>query len=128
MSNYTFVREKEIEYRFDNVSGPKYLLRGPKVDVGLVVLTPGEDFQAHYHRQVEEDFFTLEGECDIWVAGEKVTVQAGDIVAVPPMEPHYLVNNGSSNWKAVFVKSPYDPKDKVDIEWVPGQPYEAPKE
>jgi len=115
------IHEDEVEYRFDGVSGPKYLMRGPRSDFGMVVLTPGEDFQTHYHRQVEENFFTLEGEVDIYINGEKITLRPGDLCHVPPMHPHYLINNGDVPWKAIFVKVPYDPKDKVDVDWLPGQ-------
>jgi hypothetical protein len=38
------------------------------------------------------------------------------------MHPHYLINRGATPWKAIFVKAPYDPKDKVDVDWLPGQP------
>jgi len=116
------IHEDEVEYRFDGVSGPKYLMRGPRSDFGMVVLIPGEDFQTHYHRQVEENFFTLEGEVDIYINGEKITLRPGDLCHVPPMHPHYLINNGDVPWKAIFVKAPYDPKDKVDVDWLPGQP------
>ncbi len=108
------VNESEFEYRFGN-SGPKYLLRGPRVDMGLVVLQPGEDFQRHYHNIVEENFFVLEGEVDIDVAGTKIHAVPGDLIHAEPPEPHYLINNGSVSCKMVFVKAPYDPKDKVDV-------------
>ena len=32
------LNESEIEYRNNNISGPKYLLRGPYCDVGLVII------------------------------------------------------------------------------------------
>ena len=117
------IREDEVEYRFDGVSGPKYLLRGPRSDFGLVVLVPGEDFPTHYHREVEENFYTLEGEVDIYINGEKFTLHPGELCHVPPKHPHYLINRGETPWKAIFVKAPYDPKDKVDVDWLPGQPF-----
>ena len=109
------INESEFEYRFGN-SGPKYLLRGPRVDFGLVVLQPGEDFKRHYHNAVEENFFVLEGEVDIDVAGTDIHAVEGDLIHAEPPEPHYLVNNGTVPCKMVFVKAPYDPKDKVDVE------------
>ncbi|WP_456410216.1 cupin domain-containing protein [Oceanithermus sp.] len=117
------IHEDEVEYRFDGVSGPKYLLRGPRSDFGMVVLMPGEDFPTHYHREVEENFFTLEGKVDIYINGEKFTLRPGELCHVPPKHPHYLINRGDTPWKAIFVKAPYDPKDKVDVDWLPGQPF-----
>ena len=108
------LNEQEREYRFGN-SGPKYLLRGPRVDFGLVVLQPGEDFQKHYHTIVEENFFVLEGEVDIDVAGNVIHAVQGDLIHTEPPEPHYLVNKGVIPCKMVFVKAPYEPKDKVDV-------------
>ena len=37
------VNENDKEYRFGD-SGPKYLMRGPNVDFGIVRLKPGEGF------------------------------------------------------------------------------------
>ena len=114
------VNEHDVAYRFENKSGPKYLLRGPNCDVGMVVLQPGEDFQTHFHKEVEEDFLTLEGEVEIYINEQTVHVlKPGDIIQVLPPNTHYLVNKGSVPWKAVFIKSPYDPKDKVDVSWTP---------
>jgi len=114
------IHEDEVEYRFDGISGPKYLMRGPRADFGLVILKPGEDFQTHYHRAIEEDFFTLSGTVDIYINGERWTLKPGELCHVPPMTPHYLINRGDEDWKAIFVKAAYDPKDKVNVEWLPG--------
>jgi mannose-6-phosphate isomerase-like protein (cupin superfamily) len=116
------INEKEVAYRFDGISGPKYLLRGPRSDFGLVILMPGEDFPTHYHRALEENFYTLEGEVEFYIKDQHVTVTPGDMLHVPPLYPHYLINRGDVPWKAIFAKSPYDPKDKVDITWFPGDP------
>ncbi len=114
------IHENEVEYRFDGISGPKYLSRGPRADVGLVILMPGEDFQTHYHRQAEENFYTLEGTCDIYVKDDLLTLKPGELCHVPPLHPHYLINRGDTPWKAIFFKAPYDPKDKQNVEWLPG--------
>ena len=120
------IHESEVTYRFDGISGPKYLMRGPRVDVGLVVLMPGEDFQTHYHRTIEEDFYTLEGNVDLYIKGDLfATLKPGDLCHVPPLHPHYLINRGTLPWKALFVKAAYDPKDKVNVEWLPGDPVTA---
>jgi mannose-6-phosphate isomerase-like protein (cupin superfamily) len=113
------INEKEVAYRFDGISGPKYLLRGPHVDIGMVVIMPGEDFTCHYHERIEEDFFTLEGSVEIYVDKRKIVLNKGDLIHVPPKSKHYLKNVGDTPWKAMFVKAPYDPKDKIDVDWVP---------
>ena len=113
------LNESEVQYRFNNVSGPKYLLRGPYCDVGLVVIMPGEDFKTHYHANTEEDFYTLEGKADIYIDGEKAVMEEGDIVQVSPPGRHYIKNNYDKPWKAVFVKAPYNPTDRIDVDWMP---------
>jgi quercetin dioxygenase-like cupin family protein len=110
------INENDVEYRFRE-SGPKYLLRGLKVDFGVVKLLPGEDFADHYHNEVEENFFILEGEIDFLINGEiKYHAKHGDLVHIPPPETHYLKNNGTIPAKAIFVKAPFLPKDKVNVD------------
>ena len=48
------VNENDFEYRFGD-SGPKYLMKGPRMNFALVRFKPGEDFDAHYHNIMEEN-------------------------------------------------------------------------
>jgi mannose-6-phosphate isomerase-like protein (cupin superfamily) len=116
------INESEVPYRFNNVSGPKYLLRGPRSDFGVVVLMPGEDFQTHFHSAIEENFYTLEGSAEMHVNDQVIVLNPGDLCHVPPHNPHYLINKGTTPWKALFSKAPFDEKDKTDITWTPGDP------
>ena len=47
--------EKEKDYRFGD-SGPKYLMKGPRSNFAVVRFNPGQDFPAHYHEIMEENF------------------------------------------------------------------------
>ena len=47
------VNENEKEYRFGD-SGPKYLMKGPRMNFAVVQFMPGQDFKAHYHNVMEE--------------------------------------------------------------------------
>lgn len=107
------VNESEKEYRFGD-SGPKYLIRGPRLSCGVVVLKAGQDFKAHYHKHMEENFFILEGELDIYVDDKLVKAQKGDLVHVEPNEKHYLINNSSESAKAVFALAPFTENDKYE--------------
>ena len=73
------INENEREYRFGE-SGPKYLMKGPRMNFALVRFRPGEDFQAHYHNIMEEDFFILEGKVDIVVDGADAVAAGNDVV------------------------------------------------
>ncbi|RDW15444.1 cupin domain-containing protein [Oceanobacillus chungangensis] len=112
------VNENEKEYRFGD-SGPKYLMRGPRMNFGIVVLTPGQDFAAHYHNMMEENFYILEGELEIHIDQEIFHCKKGDFIQVEPKKVHYLINRGNTDFKAAFMLAPYQEKDKVEVEYKP---------
>lgn len=109
------VKESEREYRFGE-SGPKYLMRGPQLNFAVVRLRPGEDFHAHYHNMMEENFFILEGRVDIVVNGIKYALNTGDLIHVEPKEVHYLIDSYDQPVKMVTVLAPYQEVDKVDVD------------
>ncbi|HET7580635.1 MAG TPA: cupin domain-containing protein [Bacillales bacterium] len=98
--------EWKSEYRYGD-HGPKYLTKGPKIDMGVVVLKPGQDHQNHYHKITEETFFVLEGETDFYINEEHVPMKKGDMLQVHPTESHYLINQSDQDFKAIFVKAPH---------------------
>ena len=109
------VNESEKEYRFGN-SGPKYLMKGPRMNFAVVQFQPGEDFKAHYHNIMEEDFFILEGEIDIVVDGTVHHLKQGDLIQIVPSEIHYCVNSYDKTVKMISTLAPYQEVDKVEIE------------
>ena len=110
------INENSREYRFKD-SGPKYLMRGPNIDFGIVRLKPGESFPNHMHAVIEEDFYILEGKVEFTINKTDIfTAEAGDFVHVPPEHSHFLKNIGQTPAKAVFVKAPYDPDDKINVD------------
>ena len=108
------VNENEKEYRFGD-SGPKYLMKGPRMNFALVQFNAGEDFTAHYHNIMEENFFILEGEIDIVVDGKVNHLKAGDLIHIEPGEVHYCINNSSARVKMVSTLAPYQEVDKVEV-------------
>lgn len=109
------VNENEKEYRFGN-SGPKYLMKGPRTNFALVQFQPGEDFMAHYHNIMEENFFILEGKIDIVVDGKVNHMKKGDLIHIEPGEIHYCINNSDKPVKMVSTLGPYQEVDKVNVE------------
>ena len=91
--------EAQHEYRFGD-SGPKYLIRGPVCDMGVVMLQPGQSFPNHRHIEACEIFYTLAGEVTLYLNGEPYTLGSGDVM----------------HWKGVFVKSPHIPGDSHPVE------------
>ncbi|ECP3991431.1 cupin domain-containing protein [Salmonella enterica] len=98
--------EKNHEYRFGD-NGPKYLIRGPGCDMGVVILQPGQSFPNHRHNTACEVFYTLSGEVCLYLEGTPHILQTGDVLQCEPGEAHYLINNGDKPWKGVFIKSPH---------------------
>jgi len=96
------IHEDEREYRFGN-SGPKYLMKGPRMNFALVQFQPGEDFKAHYHNEMEENFFILEGEVDIVVDGKVYHLVPGQLIHIEPV-------------KMISTLAPYKKVDKVEVD------------
>ena len=107
------INENEREYRFGE-SGPKYLMKGPRMNFALVRFRPGEDFQAHYHNIMEEDFFILAH--DIVVDGVKHVLGVGDLIHIEPGEVHYVKNAYDVPVKMVSTLAPYQETDKVNVD------------
>lgn len=109
------VDEKDREYRFSD-SGPKYLMKGPRMNFALVQFMPGQDFKAHYHNVMEENFYILEGEIDIVVDGMVNHLYPGQMIHIEPGEIHYCKNSYDKPIKMVSTLAPYQEADKVDVE------------
>jgi len=107
------INENEKEYRFGN-SGPKYLLEGPRVKLGIVQLQKDEDFKNHYHKIMEENFLILEGEIEFTVDGKTTVCKKGDLIHIEPNEKHYLKNIYDGVSKAVFCLGPAADADKYE--------------
>lgn len=109
------IDEKNLEYRHGD-NGPKYLMKGPRMNFAIVQFPPGADFKAHYHNIMEENFYVLEGEIDIVVNGESFTLTQGQFIHVEPEESHYLINHSDTTARLVATLAPYQDSDKVEID------------
>lgn len=103
-------KESEKEFRHENW-GPKYIMRGPRIEWGILKLIPGKELGAHYHKEVEETFYVISGKAQMIVDGERFEIVAGDAIRVEAPEEHNIVNP-SEDFLAIFIKSPYLPEDK----------------
>jgi len=109
------VDEKDKEYRFGD-SGPKYLMQGPRMNFAVVQFMPGQDFQAHYHEVMEENFYILEGTVTIYVNGTPHDLTQGQFIHIEPGEAHYVANRSSSVVRMVASLAPFKDGDKVEVE------------
>lgn len=104
--------EHEQEYR-DGDHGVKYLLRGPKIDWGVIRLRPGDSLGAHYHNHVEETFYVTSGAPKFVVNGEEHRAKPGDVFRLEAPERHDIENDTDEVVNLVFIKCPFDKEDKV---------------
>jgi quercetin dioxygenase-like cupin family protein len=109
------VDEKEKEYRFGD-SGPKYLMQGPRSNFSIVQFMPGQDFRAHYHEVMEENFYILEGTVIIVVDNVPHTLSVGQMIHIEPHEVHYVINKSSSPIRMVSTLAPFQKTDKIEVE------------
>jgi mannose-6-phosphate isomerase-like protein (cupin superfamily) len=108
------VREQEQPYR-DGDSGVKYLLRGPRIDWGVILVKPGQALGGHYHEQVEEIFYFVEGQGVMVANGQEYVASPGDVFRMEPQDRHDIRNDGDAPLKLIFIKCPYAPEDKVSL-------------
>jgi len=106
------VNESEREYR-RGTSGPKYLMRGPRLEWGIIRLEPGETMGAHGHNEVEEIFFFFDGEPKILINDREYRTKEGDAFRIEAREKHDIVNDTNSAVRIIFIKCPYLPEDKI---------------
>lgn len=108
------VHENDFEYRFGD-SGPKYLMKGPRMNFALVQFQPGQSFAAHYHNIMEEDFFILSGKVDVIVDGVVNTLSPGQLIHIEPGEVHFVINPYDEAVKMVSTLAPFQASDKVEV-------------
>jgi quercetin dioxygenase-like cupin family protein len=109
------IDEKDKEYRFGD-SGPKYLMQGPRMNFALVQFMPGQDFRAHYHAVMEENFYILEGTVTIVVDGTPHTLSPGQFIHIEPNEVHYVINKSPSVVRMVSSLAPFQQSDKIEVD------------
>jgi len=109
------IDERNKQFRFGD-SGPKYLMQGPRMNFAIVQFQPGQDFKAHYHNVMEENFYIVEGEVDIVVDGKVNHLVKGQFIHIEPGETHYVINNSSTTVKMISTLAPYQESDKIEID------------
>jgi len=109
------VNEADCEFRHGD-HGPKYLMRGPHLDWGIIVFRPGQALGKHCHNEVEETFYFLEGTPLMVVDDEEFRVTPGDVFRLEAPECHNIINDTEADTRLVFIKTPSLPDDKVDVD------------
>ena len=68
------------------------LFRGQVQMVNWSRLPVGSSFRPHYHEDMQEVFVLINGEVDMSVDGQVVSLQGGDAILVDPKEIHEMHN------------------------------------
>ena len=109
------VNEHECEFRFGD-HGPKYLMRGPKFEWGVILFQPGQELGPHKHERVEETFYFESGTPLMMVDDTEYRVAEGDVFRLEPGEAHNIINDSDEDARIIFIKCPYLPNDKIAVE------------
>ena len=70
---------------------------------------PGLTSTAHKHDKEEHAFYIISGTGIIDIEGEKIPVEAGDAVFVPPGKMHQITSTGDALFKYMVLYSPPGP-------------------
>jgi quercetin dioxygenase-like cupin family protein len=70
------------------------------------IVPPGGGPPLHIHRNEDETFYVLEGECDFNLDGERLTAGPGDFVNIPRGRVHNFHNAGATTTRLILTFTP----------------------
>jgi mannose-6-phosphate isomerase-like protein (cupin superfamily) len=79
----------EVEYRSFHAERPGFRINELR-------LSPAQKVPWHYHSNIQDTFYVLDGSIRIFLQNPKedVTLKPGETYAVPPRRPHLVTNAG----------------------------------
>ena len=89
------------------------------IDFGIAFIQPNQRVKKHFHEQVEEIFYVIEGEILLKGNNENdIILKQGHVVYLPPKQVHALHNRSQKIAKLVVIKVPSIPSDKKYVDSV----------
>ncbi|MCV2353725.1 cupin domain-containing protein [Paucibacter sp. B2R-40] len=79
-----------------------------KLGCGVDTVPPGkQSCPYHFHHSQEEMFIVLEGSGTLRVAGELLSIKAGDVIFIPcgPEYPHHILNTSDAELKYLSIST-----------------------
>jgi mannose-6-phosphate isomerase-like protein (cupin superfamily) len=109
-----FIKESEVKgdvYTGENARVIKHLcapwtLGAEHIWLGVIDYEPHRTSNLHSHDHQEEVFYCISGEGEILVDGERVAIEPGTTVYVPPKKMHQVINNTDKVLKVLSTVSP----------------------
>lgn len=85
------------------------------VEIAMCIFAPGEIGQLHYHNQMEEIYFVLEGEGEIELNGKRHVLRSEDAIAISTGTKHQVRNTSLIEpLRFVAINSPaWNPADMI---------------
>ncbi len=81
------------------------------------ILPLGSATEEHYHPKAEEIYYLLEGTGRMRMGREERDVGPGDAIAIPPGQPHTILNTGEGPLRFLCCCAPaYEHEDTVMVE------------
>ena len=81
------------------------------------LLPPGTQVPYHYHKERESLIMIISGEATEIVEGKETTIKAGDVLFIPAMEKHMVINNSEEDLRYLeFFTCPPLTSDFVAVE------------
>jgi mannose-6-phosphate isomerase-like protein (cupin superfamily) len=74
--------------------------------VGLNAFEPGQSHDLHAHEGMDKVYQVIEGEGQFLLEGRELPMKAGDMLAVPPGEPHGVRNTGTGRLLVLVILAP----------------------
>ncbi len=89
-----------------NLIGGASPIQASQFCMGHVTLEPNGGQVPWHNQEQEEIYFLLEGEAEMCLGGEKLTLSAGQAVYIPPREFHQLTNRSAKVCRMLYCYGP----------------------
>ena len=85
--------------RFYEVERRQYHAERPGFRINELQISPTQKVPWHYHTNVQDTFYVIEGRLRLFLQDPKedVPLGPGDTYSVPPRRPHLVTNDGNSS-------------------------------
>ena len=88
-----------------------------RLSLAEVTIAPDGGAREHYHRQIEEVYYLLQGQARLTVGEKTHIVGPGDTIVIPPGARHKIVNEGASAVIMIVACAPaWHQEDSVFLE------------